>query len=29
MPYAANLEAAALPHVPDIVKVVKRVVGKT
>ncbi|KAK9843523.1 hypothetical protein WJX81_007079 [Elliptochloris bilobata] len=28
MPYAANLEAAALPQVPDIISVVKRVCGK-
>lgn len=28
MPYAAALEAAALPHVDDIVRVVKRMVGK-
>ncbi|KAK9916293.1 hypothetical protein WJX75_000972 [Coccomyxa subellipsoidea] len=28
MPYAANLEAAALPQIADIIKVVKRVVGK-
>lgn len=28
MPYAANLEAAALPQVDDIVRVVKRLVGK-
>lgn len=28
MPYAANLEAAALPQVPDIVRVVKRMLGK-
>ena len=28
MPYAANLEAAALPHVKDIVKAVKRVLNR-
>ena len=28
MPYAANLEAAALPRVPDIVRVVKRMLNK-
>lgn len=28
MPYAANLEAAALPQVPDIVRVVKRMLNK-
>ena len=28
MPYAAELEAAALPHVEDVVRVVKRMVGK-
>ncbi|EIE26851.1 pyruvate dehydrogenase [Coccomyxa subellipsoidea C-169] len=28
MPYAANLEAAALPQIADIIKVVKRVVGR-
>ena len=28
MPYATNLEAAALPQVPDIVRIVKRMMGK-
>ena len=28
MPYAANLEAAALPSIEDIVRAVKRVMGK-
>lgn len=28
MPYAQNLEAAALPQIPDIVRVVKRVMNK-
>lgn len=28
MPYAANLEAAALPQIPDIVRVVKRMLNK-
>ncbi|KAK9823387.1 hypothetical protein WJX72_002421 [[Myrmecia] bisecta] len=28
MPYAANLEAAALPQIADVVRVVKRVMGK-
>ncbi|CAL5225237.1 g8026 [Coccomyxa viridis] len=29
MPYAANLEAAALPQIADIIKVVRRAVGKS
>ena len=28
MPYAANLEKAALPQIADVVRVVKRVMGK-
>ena len=28
MPYAANLEAAALPQIEDVVRVVKRVMNK-
>ena len=28
MPYAANLEALALPQVDDVVKAVKRMLGK-
>ncbi len=28
MPYAQNLEAAALPQVPDIIRVVKRMMNK-
>lgn len=28
MPYAAGLEAAALPHVEDVVRVVKQMMGK-
>lgn len=28
MPYAQNLEAAALPQIPDIVRVVKRMMNK-
>ena len=28
MPYAANLEKAALPQLEDVVRVVKRVMGK-
>jgi len=28
MPYAANLEQAALPQIKDVLRVVKRVMGK-
>lgn len=28
MPYATNLEKAALPQIEDVIRVVKRVVGK-